>query len=104
ENVRNSGLQFGDQTLRASTKEGIKDHRRDTDGEPGSGIEKGFTDAVRKLHIPLTANIRTQSSKRANNSDHRPKQTKEWRDHADIGEVGNAIIQIGSDPGSLSLG
>src|SRR5438067_13073186 len=59
ENVRNSRFQFRNQSLRASAEEGIKDHRRDTDGQPGSGIEKRFTDTVRKLHITLTSQVGT---------------------------------------------
>src|SRR5215475_7345589 len=103
ENMRHGRFQFRNQSLRASAEEGVKDHRRDTDGQSGSGIEKCFTDAVRKLHVTLTADVSTQGSKRANNSDHGSKQAQQWCNHTDIGEVGDAIIQIGSDPGSFGL-
>src|SRR5262249_54125661 len=64
QHVSNSGLQFGDQTLRAAAEEGIKNHGRNTDSQSGRGIEKSFTNAVRKLHVTLTTEVRAQRSKR----------------------------------------
>src|SRR5207253_3845655 len=52
----------------------------------------------------LTANIRPSRAEGANNSDHSPKQTKERRNHSNIGEISYAVIQIGSDTSSFRLG
>src|SRR5207248_1209815 len=103
EDVGNRRFQFRNQTLRAPAKEGVKNHCRNTNGQPGRGIKKRFTDAMRKLHVPLTANIRAEGTKGPNNSDHSPKQTKERRNHPDISEISYAVIQIGSDPSPFRL-
>src|SRR5947199_2400781 len=59
---------------------------------------------MRKLHVTLTANICAECTEGANNSDHSSKQTEERRNHSDIGEISNAVIQSGSDPSSFCLG
>src|SRR5438477_7292290 len=58
EDVGNRRFQFRNQTLRASAEKGVKNHRRNTNGQSGCGIKKRFTDTMRKLHVTLTANIR----------------------------------------------
>src|SRR2546423_2156239 len=104
EDVGHRRFQFRNQTLRTPAEEGVKDHRRNTNRQPGCGIKKRFTDAMRKLHVTLTPNIRAERAKGANNSDHRPKQAKEWRNHSDIGEISYSVIQIRSDTSSFRLG
>ena len=43
--------------MRAPAEEGVKNHRRNTDGQSGCGIKKRFTNALRKLDVTLTANV-----------------------------------------------
>ena len=100
----NRRFQLRNQTLGAPAEKGIKNHRRNTNGQSGGGIKKRFTDAMRKLHVTLTANICTECTEGANNSDHSPKQTEQRRNHSDIGEVSYAVVQIGSDPSPFRLG
>ena len=59
---------------------------------------------MRKLHVTLTADVSAKRTEGTNDADHGPKQAKQRRNHSDIGKVGDAIVQIGSDTSSFGLG
>src|SRR5438046_7913937 len=87
EDVGNGGFQFRNQTLRAPPEEGVKNHRRNTNGQSGRGIKKRFTDAMRKLHVTRTANICAECTEGAKNCGHSSKQTEEGAKHSDHEKV-----------------
>ena len=82
----------------AAAEKSVENHRRNTDGQSGRGIDKRLADALRKHAVTRRAKVRAERAERANNSDHRPKQSKQRRNHSDVGEISDAIVQIRRDP------
>src|SRR5262245_6516269 len=96
-------FQVGDETMRSSAEEGVKDHRRDAYAEAAARIDERFADAFGEKNIPGGAEFGAERAERANDPDDRAEQTYQRTDGRDVGEVGNAVMQIGGNPCAFRL-
>src|SRR5215475_13666468 len=78
QDVGRSSLKLRDQLLRSAAKECITNHGRNTDRQTCSGVDEGFTNPARERYVTRRPNIRTQCTKRTDDSKNSAKQTQQW--------------------------
>ena len=87
--------------MRSAAKECVEHHRGNTDRQPGGRVNKRLTDPARERHVTRRSDVGSKRSERMDNSKHRPQEAKERRDHSDVREVNDAVIQTGRDACAL---
>ena len=70
---------------------------------PAARVNERFADSFRKQDVTSRSQVRAQGAKRTNDADDGAEQAKHRRDHPDIGKIGHAIVQIGSDARAFRL-
>ena len=78
-------------------KIGVENHRRNADGEAGRGIDQRLADSSREQRITSCAQVRAERAERADDADDGAEQPEHRRDHPDVGEISDAIVEIGRD-------
>src|SRR5437764_11385873 len=93
-------FELGDEFLRLTAEERIKNHGWNTDRETGTGVDQRLADSLRQQNITRSPQICAERAERANDSQYGAKQAEQRHNHSDIGQINYAIVQTRCDPGA----
>src|SRR6185503_19768025 len=89
------------ESLDAATEKRVENHCRNTYRQTTAGVDQRFDDSFGKKSITSGAQISAERGKRSNDTDGGAEQSDQRRNHSDLGQICDSIIQVRCDPRSF---